>query len=54
MFPGDGHRTEVRDRGEVLGAITASFHANDPIDQGRERLIRDMAAQRDWYFAMWG
>ena len=45
VFPGDGHRTEVRDRGEVLGAITASFHANDPIDQGRERLIRDMAAQ---------
>jgi signal transduction histidine kinase len=44
-FPGDGHRTEVRDRGELLGAITASFHANDPIDQGRERLIRDMAAQ---------
>ena len=45
VFPGDGHRTEVRDRGELLGAITASFHANDPIDQGRERLIRDMAAQ---------
>ena len=44
-FPGDGHRTEVRDRGELLGAITASFHANDPIDQARERLIRDMAAQ---------
>ena len=39
------HRTEVRDRGELLGAITASFHANDPIDEGRERLIRDMAAQ---------
>ena len=44
-FPGDGHRTEVRDRGELLGAITASFHANDPIDPARERLIRDMAAQ---------
>ncbi len=36
---------EVRHRGELLGAITASFHANDPIDPGRERLIRDMAAQ---------
>ena len=44
-FPGGGHRTEVRDRGELLGAITATFHANDPIDEGRERLIRDMAAQ---------
>ncbi len=44
-FPGDGHRTEVRDRGELLGAITATFHANDPIDEGRERLIRDMGAQ---------
>ncbi len=44
-FPDDGHRTEVRDRGELLGAITASFHANDPIDPARERLIRDMAAQ---------
>jgi signal transduction histidine kinase len=44
-FPGASHRTEVRDRGELLGAITASFHANDPIDEGRERLIRDMAAQ---------
>ena len=44
-FPDDGHRTEVRDRGELLGAITTSFHANDPIDQSRERLIRDMAAQ---------
>ena len=44
-FPGEGHRTEVRDRGELLGAITTSFHANDPIDPARERLIRDMAAQ---------
>ncbi|HEY6566171.1 MAG TPA: sensor histidine kinase [Actinomycetota bacterium] len=44
-FPVDAHRTEVRDRGELLGAITATFHANDPIDEGRERLIRDMAAQ---------
>ncbi|MGB7804019.1 MAG: histidine kinase [Actinomycetota bacterium] len=44
-FPGGDHRTEVRDRGELLGAITASFHANDPIDPARERLIRDMAAQ---------
>jgi signal transduction histidine kinase len=44
-FLGVGHRTEVRDRGELLGAITASFHANDPIDPARERLIRDMAAQ---------
>ena len=45
VLPGNGHRTEVRDRGELLGAITTSFHANDPIDPGRERLIRDMAAQ---------
>lgn len=45
VFPGDDHRTEVRDRGDLLGAITATFHANDPIDEGRERLIRDMAAQ---------
>ena len=36
---------EVRHRGELLGALTAMSHANDPIDTGRTELMRDLAAQ---------
>jgi signal transduction histidine kinase len=36
---------EVRDRGELLGALAVDMPANDPIGPGRQRLIRDLAAQ---------
>jgi signal transduction histidine kinase len=36
---------DVRDRGEVLGALAVAMPANDPIDPVREKLIDDLAAQ---------
>jgi signal transduction histidine kinase len=41
----DDHVVEVRDRGEVLGALAVSMPSNDPIDPTREKLIDDLAAQ---------
>jgi signal transduction histidine kinase len=35
----------VRHQGEQLGAITATMHANDPMDPTKEKLIRDLAGQ---------
>jgi signal transduction histidine kinase len=43
-LPGD-RAVEVRHRGELLGALSATSHANDPIDSGRTSLMRDLAAQ---------
>jgi signal transduction histidine kinase len=36
---------EVRHQGEVLGALAVSMPANDPVDQTREQLAQDLAAQ---------
>jgi signal transduction histidine kinase len=36
---------EVRDRGELLGALAVSMPPNDPMNPSRERLVRDLAAQ---------
>jgi signal transduction histidine kinase len=36
---------EVRDRGDLLGALAVSMPANDPITPARERLVRDLAGQ---------
>jgi signal transduction histidine kinase len=36
---------EVRHLGELLGAITVRMPANDPMNPGKERLVRDLAAQ---------
>ncbi|HEV8564726.1 MAG TPA: sensor histidine kinase [Actinomycetota bacterium] len=36
---------EVKDRGELLGALAVDMPANDPIDPTRQRLVRDLAAQ---------
>jgi signal transduction histidine kinase len=36
---------EVRHQGELLGALSVTMPANDPLDPGRERLVRDLAAQ---------
>ena len=41
----DDHVVDVRDRGEVLGAIAVTMPANDPIDPARAKLIDDLAAQ---------
>ena len=35
----------VRHQGEQLGAITASMHANDPMNPTKEKLIKDLAGQ---------
>jgi signal transduction histidine kinase len=36
---------EVRHLGELLGAITVEMPANDPMNNSKERLVRDLAAQ---------
>ena len=39
------HGVEVRHRGEILGAITLTPAADDPVDPARDALLRDLAAQ---------
>ena len=41
----DDLSVEVRDQGEVLGALAVAMPANDPIDDGKAKLVRDLAAQ---------
>ena len=36
---------EVRDRGELLGALSVDTPSNDPMNPSKERLIRDLASQ---------
>ena len=36
---------EVRDRGELLGALSVAMPASDPMNPAKERLVRDLAAQ---------
>ncbi|MBA3737704.1 MAG: hypothetical protein H0W97_03980, partial [Actinobacteria bacterium] len=36
---------EVRHQGELLGALSIEMPANDPLDPGRDRLVRDLASQ---------
>jgi signal transduction histidine kinase len=43
-LPGDA-AVEVRDQGALLGALTVSMPANDPMNPSKERLVRDLASQ---------
>jgi signal transduction histidine kinase len=43
-LPSD-HAEEVRDHGELLGALAVDMPASDPIGPTRQRLMRDLAAQ---------
>ncbi|MEX0834100.1 MAG: sensor histidine kinase [Actinomycetota bacterium] len=36
---------EVQHQGELLGALTVAMPANDPMNESKERLIRDIASQ---------
>jgi signal transduction histidine kinase len=40
-----GHAVEVRDGGELLGALTVAMPASDPMDPTKEKLVRDLAGQ---------
>jgi signal transduction histidine kinase len=42
---GDDEAIEVRHQGDLLGALTVTVAANDPMNPTKEKLIRDMAAQ---------
>ncbi len=42
---GDDDAFEVRHQGDLLGALTVTIAANDPMNPTKEKLIRDMAAQ---------
>jgi signal transduction histidine kinase len=44
VLPGD-MAVEVRDQGALLGALTVSMPANDPMSPSKERLVRDLASQ---------
>ena len=46
--------TEVRHQGEVLGALSVSMPANDPMNPTKEALIEDLAAQAGWSFGTSG
>ncbi|MDH4345507.1 MAG: histidine kinase [Thermoleophilia bacterium] len=37
--------TEVRDRGEVLGALSVDMPASDPMSPSKQRIVEDLAAQ---------
>ncbi|CAN5727233.1 hypothetical protein BH18ACT17_BH18ACT17_00030 [soil metagenome] len=39
------HAVEVRDRGELLGALSVDMPADDPMTPSRDRLVRDLASQ---------
>jgi signal transduction histidine kinase len=41
----DDLSVEVSDRGDVLGALAVTMPANDPIDEGKTKLVADLAAQ---------
>ena len=41
----DPNAFEVRHQGDLLGAITVTMPANDPMNPSKERLIRDLASQ---------
>ncbi len=41
----DDFAAEVRHQGELLGALSVSMPVNDPLDPGREKLVRDLASQ---------
>jgi len=43
-LPGD-LAVEVRDQGELLGALVVAMPANDPLDRSRERVVQDLAGQ---------
>jgi signal transduction histidine kinase len=42
--PGEA-MTEVRDRGELLGALSLRMPASDPMSPSKEKLVKDLAAQ---------
>jgi signal transduction histidine kinase len=46
-LPGIGGETvvEVRDAGELLGALSVAMPASDPMTPAKERLVRDLASQ---------
>jgi signal transduction histidine kinase len=44
VLPGDT-AVEVRDQGALLGALTVSMPANDPMNPSKVRLVRDLASQ---------
>jgi signal transduction histidine kinase len=41
----DDFAAEVRHQGELLGALSVSMPVNDPLEPGREKLVRDLASQ---------
>jgi hypothetical protein len=40
-----GHAAEVRDRGELLGALSLVMPANEPMNPAKEALVQDLASQ---------
>ena len=43
--PFDETTVDVRDRGELLGALSVRMSASDPMNPAKEKLVRDLAAQ---------
>ncbi|MCI0633057.1 MAG: sensor histidine kinase [Actinobacteria bacterium] len=45
LLPGSESAFEVRHQGELLGALSVTMPASDPMNASKERLIRDLASQ---------
>ncbi len=45
VFPEGEHAYEVRHQGELLGALTLTMPASDPMNPTKEDLVRDLASQ---------
>ena len=45
VLPETDASVEVRDQGELLGALSVAMAANDPMNPAKERLIGDLASQ---------
>ena len=44
-FDGEEEGVEVRQHGELLGALTVTMPPSDPMNPSKERLVRDLASQ---------
>jgi signal transduction histidine kinase len=42
---GGGHAAEVRDQGELLGALSLEMPASEPMNPAKEALVQDLASQ---------
>jgi hypothetical protein len=50
-LPGASKAVPVRDRGELLGALSVTKPPNEPLTEPEAKLVEDLATRRGWFFA---